>query len=471
MVLSNLRGVTLGRYRVEELLGPGDVGVVYRATRQPDQEQVALKVLDPDLASRPGFKRRFVSQTATVSKLGHPGIVPIYEIATRGQVTYLTMRLVQGGTLKELIAEGPLEIGAVWRILRAIADAVHSANEVGVVHQNLKPSNVLIDDTGVMLSDFGLARINYGYAVGTPGYMAPEQAMGLVVDRRADVYALALLAYEMLTGVRPYSCKSRIDLILSTVFDPVPSPRSIDADLPVELEGVLSRALAKDPRERPSTIAALLGELGQVPMGGVLRAVPTLPTEGRAAAAHQAWGADYQLVTLFEASLDPVIAIDEAGLITHWNSQAESAFGWTRKQIVGLPLLRTLIAARYREMLERVLATALAGHGEQESHAVEVDAVHRDGRPVPLEISMSVVRLGRGKSNVVAFCRDISERKESERLRAVQDGVADALADTDAPADVPGRLLGQVRSNLDWSAGVLWESRNRPCTLQAPKAS
>ena len=457
MVLSDLSGATLGRYHVEELLGQGDVGVVYRATQQPRDEPVALKVLDPQLAGRPGFMRRFVSQTATISKLGHPGIVPVFEIGTRSQVTYVTMRLVRGGTLKTLLAEGPLEIGAVWRLLRAIADALHSAHEVGVVHQDLKPSNVLIDDDGaVLLTDFGLARINYGYAVGTPGYMAPEQAMGLEVDRRADVHALGLLAYEMLTGSRPYSAKTRVDLILSTVFDPVPSPRTIDPELPAELEGVLFKALAKDPRDRPDTVVALLGELSRVPMGQTRPATrPSLLT-GAGPSIEQTWGSDYQPVTLFEASLDPVLAVDEAGLITHWNSQAESLFGWTRRQILGLPLLRTLIAPRYREMLERVLATAITERAPGEGQAVEVEAVHRDGQMIPLELSISSVRLGPNRANLVAFCRDISERKESERLRSMQESVTDALSELGSREELPGRLVELICTNLDWAAGALW---------------
>src|SRR5438270_11022027 len=122
MTLPDLSGATLGRYHVEELLGEGEIGVVYRATQQPTEQPVALKVLDPGLTARPGFMRRFVSQAATISKLGHPGIVPVYEIGTRSQLTYLSMRLVHGGTLKDLLLEGAVDLGAVWRILRSIAD-------------------------------------------------------------------------------------------------------------------------------------------------------------------------------------------------------------------------------------------------------------------------------------------------------------------------------------------------------------
>src|SRR2546421_5698480 len=268
MALPDLLGATLGQYRVEERLGSGGVGVVYRATQQPTEQQVALKVLDPGLTGRPGFMRRFVSQAATISKLGHPGIVPVYEIGTRAHLTYLSMRLVQGGTLKDQLVQGTVEMGAVWRILRAIADALHSAHEAGVVHQDLKPSNVLLErDGSIMLTDFGLARINYGYALGTPGYMSPEQAMGLEVSRRSDVHALGLLAFELLTGTRPFMASSPVDLILATVYDPVPSARALNPDLPPEVDAVLFRALAKSPADSQHSVFSLLEELSQVPVG------------------------------------------------------------------------------------------------------------------------------------------------------------------------------------------------------------
>lgn len=469
MALPDLLGVTLGQYRVEERLGAGGVGVVYRATQRPSEQQVALKVLDPGLTGRPGFMRRFVSQAATISKLGHPGIVPVYEIGARAQLTYLSMRLIRGRTLKDMLAGSTLDLSTVWRILRSIADALHSAHESGVVHQDLKPSNVLMErDGSIMLTDFGLARVNYGYALGTPGYMSPEQAMGLDVDRRADVHALGLLAFEMLTGTRPFVATSPIDLILATVYDPVPSARALNSELPPELDRVLFRALAKNPAERHSSVFALLEELSQVPMSrrpavaispeGLSASLTPAPAAGgpRPGGA-ESWGANLQLLTLFEASLDAVVAIDEAGRITHWNSQAEAMLGWSRKQIIGLPALTTFIAPRYREVLERIFATFLAVHeGPQEGQSVEVVAVHREGHQIPLELSLSLVQLAAGKWNLVAFCRDISGRREAERLRLMQDAVTDLLSESDKAEDVFPKLLETVCTNLECAAGVLW---------------
>src|SRR5256885_10903130 len=131
MALPDLLGSTLGQYRVEERLGSGGVGVVYRAIQKPTDQQVALKVLDPGLAARPGFMRRFVSQAATISKLGHPGIVPAYGIGPRSQLTYLSMRLVHGGDLKEPLVEGAVDLSAVWRLPRPIADALPHTPQAG----------------------------------------------------------------------------------------------------------------------------------------------------------------------------------------------------------------------------------------------------------------------------------------------------------------------------------------------------
>src|SRR5260370_9416902 len=253
-----------------------------------------------------------------------------------------------------------MAVASVWRMLRAVGDAVHTAHEAGVVHLDLKPGNVLVEDDGtVLVTDFGLARTYYGYARGTPGYMAPEQAAGMEVDRRADVHALALLAFEMLTGHRPYVADSDVDSILSVVNDPVPSVRAVDPALPRALDSVLSRALSKDPAARPSTMVSLLAELGQVPMGRIgsvgWRADPGIEP------AAEEWGDGRELTTLFEASLEPVLALDDSDRVTHWNHKAEELFGWQQREVVGEPVLATLVAPASRGTLQRVLEALRSG--------------------------------------------------------------------------------------------------------------
>jgi PAS domain S-box-containing protein len=449
MVLPDLSGATLGQYRVEERLGAGEVTVVYRATDRPTERQVALKVLDPSLADRPGFLPRFVDDTAILSRLGHPGIVPVYEVATHGALTYLSMRLVRGGSLKNLLGRRALDVRSAMRIVQDVARALHSAHEAGVVHRDLKPSNVLVETNGsTLVTDFGLASIRYGCALGTPGYMSPEQAIGDEADRRADVHALGLLLFEMVTGTQPYAGESPPQLILATVNDPVPSARTRNPELPPELDEVLFRALAKDPSDRQNTVMEFLDELDEVPLG---------PLRHR-------WSDD-QLLALVEASPDPVLAIDASGRITQWNSRAESTFGWSRDQIMGKPVLTSLIASRHREPFERVLAGFVAGHAPQaDGQPVEVLANHLDGHQVALEVSLSHLKLPAGKTAMVAFCRDVSERKETERLLAMQDAVSDATSEVETSDGLVLKVLEAICSTLGWPAGAVWvvdEARSR----------
>jgi PAS domain S-box-containing protein len=438
MALPDLSGAAVGRYQVSERLA-GD-SVVYRAIEEPTARQVALKLLDPELTGRAGFLPRLVEQTATIGGLGDGRIVPVYEVATHEGLGYLTMRLVRGGTLKNLLSGRALDVHAATRIARDVGGALERANEAGVVHQNLKPSNVLIETDGsIMVSDFGLAPVRYGRAIGTPGYMSPEQALGGRVDRRSDVHALGLLLFEMVTGTMAYRGDTPPSVILATVAEPVPSARARNPDVPAALEEVLSWALAKDPDDRPGSVADLLGLLDRARLGA--------PAPG--------W-ADDQFATLIEASMDPVVAMDAEGRITHWNSRAESAFGWSRPEVVGRPVLPLLIAPRHRELFERVLAGLTAGGAPPpEGRPIEVMAIHREGRQITMEVSVSRLSLPAATS-AVAFCRDVSERRESERLGAMRRAVSAATSEPESATRLMRDVLEAVGSALGWPAGAVW---------------
>jgi PAS domain S-box-containing protein len=437
MVLPDLLGATLGRYHVDERLGTGEMTVVYRAAEGPAARPVALKVLDPSLAGRSGFLPRFIEQTETLGGLGDPAIVPVYEIATSGDLTYLAMRLVRGGTLKNLLGSRPLDAHAARRILQDVGRALHHAHEAGVVHLNLKPSNVLIETDGsVMVTDFGLASPRLGRAMGTPGYMSPEQAKGMSVDSRSDVHALGLLLFEMLTGTMAYGGRTEPGMILATINDPAPSARARNLRVPPALDDILFSALAKDPAERPSTVLELLDRLDQVPLGPA--------PDGRV---------DDQFGVMIEAALDPVLAIDARGAITHWNSRAEATFGWRRDQVIGRPALTTLIARRHREPFEHLLAGGYTW--SPEGRPVEIGALHRDGHQLTLEVSLSPVKLPVATS-VVAFCRDVSERKEAERVAAVRDAVKSVIAEAEPGEQLMQGVVEVVCSTLGWPAGAVW---------------
>ncbi|HZU15687.1 MAG TPA: YceI family protein [Candidatus Dormibacteraeota bacterium] len=451
-----LPGGVLGRYRIEEHLGTGSAGAVYRARRIQDDEVVALRVLDPGLTRRPGFMARFADQAAAIAALAHPHILPVHELGTHGHLSYLSMRLVEGETLRRRLERGPLPPDTARRVASAIADALHRAHQVGVVHQDLKPANVFLGGDGsVLVADFGLARVRYGCATGTPGYLAPEQAQGLEVDPRTDVHALALLVYEMLTGVPAYRGDSPIDLVLAAVERPVPPARSIRPDLPPELDEVLARALAKDPERRHPGVLELLQDLSRVPLGvGSPAGPPPGPGLSPPGAEVAGRGDDLEPVGGPEALPEAMFALDGRGLVTHWDERAEALFGWPRERVMGLAASTTIVAHRHRELLERTLADLCREEGPG-TGSVELLAVHRDGHRFPIELRLRRLRPSSGDCRLLASCQDLTERKAAERLSAMREAVDGVRLEDDDP-DALRRVVAAIGASLDWPVGVLW---------------
>ena len=272
--MKDLTGTRLAHYDVVERLGGGGMAVVYRAVQQPLGREVALKALMPELVQDPEFVKRFETEARTLARLDHPNILPIYDFEVTETVAYLTMPLIRGGTLRDILNRGKLDTLTAWRILREVGDALQHAHEAGIVHRDLKPTNVLIHADGrALLADFGLARgfgqplhlTTAGLAIGTPGYMAPEQVMGLEVDARADIYAMGILTFEMLTGRIPFTGANRMEVAYQTVNAPIPKAVTLNPLLPDELDFLLARVLAKDPAERPQSVKELLMLMGRLP--------------------------------------------------------------------------------------------------------------------------------------------------------------------------------------------------------------
>ncbi|MDQ2923198.1 MAG: protein kinase, partial [Candidatus Dormibacteraeota bacterium] len=272
--MKDLTGTRLGQYEVVERLGGGGMAVVYRAVQQPLGREVALKALSSELFQDEGFVKRFETEAKTLAKLDHPNILPIYDFELNEGVAYLTMPLIRGGTLRDILNRGPLDTLTAWRYLREIGDGLQHAHDAGIVHRDLKPTNVLIHADGrAMLADFGLARgagqpthlTTIGLAIGTPGYMAPEQVMGHDTDKRADIYAMGVLTFEMLTGRLPFIGSNRMEVAYSTVNAPIPSAVKLNAALPDELDQLLAQVLAKDPGQRPQTVRDLLAQMARLP--------------------------------------------------------------------------------------------------------------------------------------------------------------------------------------------------------------
>jgi serine/threonine protein kinase len=293
--MKDLTGTRLGQYEVVERLGGGGMAVVYRAVQQPLGREVALKALSSELFQDDGFVKRFETEAKTLAKLDHPNILPIYDFELNEGVAYLTMPLIRGGTLRDILNRGPLDTVTAWRYLREIGDGLQHAHDAGIVHRDLKPTNVLIHSDGrAMLADFGLARgagqpthlTTIGLAIGTPGYMAPEQVMGHDVDKRADIYAMGVLTFEMLTGRLPFIGSNRMEVAYSTVNAPIPSAVKLNASLPDEIDQLLAKVLAKDPAARPQTVRDLLAEMARLPQRRQAAVAPAAMPAAMPAASH-----------------------------------------------------------------------------------------------------------------------------------------------------------------------------------------
>jgi serine/threonine-protein kinase len=221
--------------------------------------QVALKLLPREFLHHPTFRERFNREARIIATLEHPAIVPIYDFGEEGGQPYFVMRFMRGGSLVERLKEGPLTIEEAASIIERIGSALQTAHAKGIVHRDLKPGNILFDQYGkAYLCDFGIARLQETGAtltgtvyLGTPAYMSPEQVQATSeVDGRADIYALGVILYEVLTGKKPFSANTAAGLALKHLTEPVPSILESKPDLPVDVERVISRAMAKDRDDR-----------------------------------------------------------------------------------------------------------------------------------------------------------------------------------------------------------------------------
>ncbi len=281
----------LGDYELLEEIGHGGMGVVYRAMQQSLGREVAVKMILRDRLASVADRRRFFVEAEATAKLAHPGIVPLYEVGELDGRPFFSMQLVEGMTLAQKIANGPLPQREGVRLLIPICRAVHYAHENGILHRDIKPSNILIDESGrAKLTDFGLAKqagvheslTRTGAVLGTPTYMSPEQANGRVnaMGPTSDVYSLGAVLYHVLTGRPPLLANSPVELALKILEQDPPAPRLLEPKIDRDLEMVVVRCLQKPPdlryasaemlaqdldaflRDEP--VAARSGQLGQV---------------------------------------------------------------------------------------------------------------------------------------------------------------------------------------------------------------
>jgi serine/threonine protein kinase/Tol biopolymer transport system component len=256
--MDDLRGKTIGRYRIVDELGRGGMAIVYKAWQASLERFVALKVLPAYFQHDPEFLARFHREALAAARLNHPNIITVYDSGEIGGVHFIAMEYVEGGSLRGRLASGPMGLQETVTILAQIASALDFAHDRGLIHRDIKPANILFTADGrPKVTDFGIARASdgvqltrTGVLMGTPEYMAPEQAEGRPVDHRTDLYALGVVLYQMLTGRAPFQGTTPHATLHAVIYQPPPPPRQIAPGLSPAVEAVVLKAIAKQPEKR-----------------------------------------------------------------------------------------------------------------------------------------------------------------------------------------------------------------------------
>jgi tetratricopeptide (TPR) repeat protein len=383
-------GTTLGHFRITDRIGEGGMGVVYRATDLRLGREVALKVLPSELVADEERRARFIREARTAAAVGHPNIVTVYEVDEEEGVIFIAMELLEGTTLDRHLEEGALPSEKALRFAIQAVEGLARAHASRIVHRDLKPSNILIGpDERVKLLDFGLARLSdeksgetdpdrslmptisaevtrEGKVLGTVAYMSPEQARGLALDSRSDVFSLGVVLYEMVTGVKPFQGETHTDTLTAILRDRQPPVARFNTEVPAELERIICRCLEKDPDERYQKAEELLGDLRRLKQLTDSQSVPLVSDVGLEPAGRRSPLSWIVPLGAAVAAILLIFAVAGPGL---WNREetatAEETDGESSLAVLPFTNLQDSgDAERLGQILQELLITDLSGSEE-----------------------------------------------------------------------------------------------------------
>ncbi|HWC72755.1 MAG TPA: serine/threonine-protein kinase [Gemmatimonadales bacterium] len=386
-----------GKYSLERELGRGGMGVVYLAREVRLDRPVAIKLLPPSKASDPKLRERFLREARTAAKLSHPNVIPIFAVEDVGEFVFFAMAYVEGETLTERVRNrGPLAPSEGARVLRDVAWALAYAHAQGVIHRDVKPDNILLENTGrVLVADFGIAGIvadagalKSGEVIGTPEFMSPEQALGEVVDARSDLYSLGIVGYFALSGSLPFEAEHATDVLAKQVTEPAPPLGSVAGGVPRRLAQAIDRCLAKDPGERLDGPSALADQLSHT-----LEQRRELPVALRAFVKHES------RLDGGGALVYPFALLIASGLAGSWFQSATAAFATLVGGLTLFPL--GVLAGR-----ARALVKAGFDHGDlAPAFRTEIERGREErsfGRGSGPSVPERILRLITGGASIVA---------------------------------------------------------------------
>lgn len=251
-----LIGSKVGAFTILEEIGRGGMATVYSATQHTMNRKVAVKILPRHFLHDPDFIERFEREVEVISHLEHPHILPIYDYGEADGVPFIAMRFLGGGSMAQMIRRGVPRLEDLVKPLHQVAEALDYAHQQGIIHRDLKPGNIMLDEHGnAYLSDFGIARVmgsnlTGSAIIGTPAYMSPEQAHGINIDARSDIYSLGIVLFELITGREPYQAETPMSLLMMQINEPIPPIGDFREGVPHIVQDVVNTATAKNPDER-----------------------------------------------------------------------------------------------------------------------------------------------------------------------------------------------------------------------------